>query len=154
MQICCDRLEAAVSVHNMQTYKSTMKIERSYSHRGPRSWPERETVSGETPPATVQVCQLVCALKNMGHDNLRCISRCKQDAGADLLASGASVLATQHKGSRGSINAFSSRPPVAAQACQGEHHLLLVGHSSVMHWGACNASSSVSHRAVSGFQCG
>ena len=60
-----------------------------------------------------------------------------------LLTCGAGVLATQHKGSCSAINAFSSGPPVTAQTCQGEHHLLLVCHGSVMHWSAWQTNSSV-----------
>ena len=56
--------------------------------------------------------------------------------GTYLLTCGAGMLATQHKGSCSAIDAFSSGPPVTAQTSQGEHHLLLVCHSSVMHWSA------------------
>lgn len=54
-----------------------------------------------------------------------------------LLAGCACVLATKHKGSCSPINALSPGPPIAAQAGQREHHLLLVSHGSMMHGSAC-----------------
>lgn len=60
--------------------------------------------------------------------------------GADLLACGASVLTAQHKGSGGPIYALSSCPPVTPQPRQREHHLLLVGHGSMVHGRACTSA--------------
>lgn len=64
-------------------------------------------------------------------------------AWADLLPCGASVLTTQYKGCSRAIDALCSGPPITPQAGQGEHHLLLVSHGSMMHGRACSMTSSI-----------
>ena len=60
---------------------------------------------------------------------------------ADLLTCGSGVLAAQHKGGSGPVDALSTRPPVTAQPRQSEHHLLLVGHGSMVHRRACTTAA-------------
>ena len=69
-----------------------------------------------------------------------CVCVCVCGGNADLLTRGTGMLATQHKGSGGSINALSTRPPVTTKPRQCEHHLLLVGHGSMMHGCTCTSA--------------
>lgn len=61
---------------------------------------------------------------------------------AHLLPRRLAMLAAQHKGGGGSVDAICSGTPVAAQARQGKHHFLLVGHGRMVHRGACRSGES------------
>ena len=78
----------------------------------------------------VSVCERECVRGGVGGEG-----------GADLLTCGSGVLAAQHKGSSGPVNALGTRPPVTAQPRQSEHHLLLVGHGSMVHRRACTTAA-------------
>ena len=62
-----------------------------------------------------------------------------------LLACRLAVLAAEHKGGGGAVDAVGARPPVAAQAGQRKHHVLRVGHGGVVHCGACRARTQHGH---------